>query len=745
MSIRACFLPLLLLGSASFVSAADWVEGDYGPVISTHIDPNGVKLGDMKQISPEALGNFVFRGRVISLNAEKTINICFDTEHMRYAAGWSGGYLDWKGADKNMGPASLGEVQFTTNIGPGLSRGGVWDDPREPREGPLPKEWAHYKGLYLHGGQVVLEYTVGGARVLEMPAAESRDGLVIFERHITLFPGGEPFGLLLCEEASGGEQAAERIAANEESHVQVASGKESLVARIVGAPAGAEWETSSGRIHLLLPAVKQPASFTVLLARTAAATHEAFLAHKAAPPLDLTTLTGGGPPRWEETLTTQGKPSDDVDSAYVLDELTAPEENPWNSRMRFGGLDFFEDGRAAVSTWDGDVWIVAGLDDSLGKLRWKRFATGLHQPLGLKIINGVIYTAGRDQITRLHDLNNDGEADWYENFNNDAGLTPQRHEFALDLQTDAAGNIYYCRSGHYMPSLRGENCCVMRLPPDGSRLEVVARGLREPNGMSISPEGEITVGDNEGNGIPQTPLYRVHQGDFLGFPGAFRTGDERGPWQDALLWLPREVDGSHGGQVWVTSKRFGPLAGELLHTSYGNCSLMHVMLDRTNDRWQGMAVPFPLTFGSGVMRARFHARDGQLYLCGLRGWGSAAARDGQFCRVRYTGKPYYQPVGWRVTERGIDLTFSVPLDAKFAADDENWAAECYSVKFGSVPSRGKEEIFIEAAELSADGRTVSLEFEENLAATNLEVQFNIQAANGAEISGKLYGTINHVP
>ena len=57
-------------------------------------------------------------------------------------------------------------------------------------------------------------------------------------------------------------------------------------------------------------------------------------------------------------------------------------------------------------------------------------------PRDLKIIDGVIYTQGRDQITRLKDLDGDGVADVYENFNNDVSITPNFHEFALDLPLD---------------------------------------------------------------------------------------------------------------------------------------------------------------------------------------------------------------------------------------------------------------------------------------------------------------------
>ena len=121
---------------------------------------------------------------------------------------------------------------------------------------------------------------------------------------------------------------------------------------------------------------------------------------------------------------------------YVVDTLTAPDDNPWKSYLRFSGHDFFKNGNAAICSISGDVWIVSGIDAKLEHLRWKRFATGLFQPLGLRIVDDVVYVLGRDQITRLRDLNGDGEADFYENFNNDCKVTPGGHEFATCLETD---------------------------------------------------------------------------------------------------------------------------------------------------------------------------------------------------------------------------------------------------------------------------------------------------------------------
>ena len=309
---------------------------------------------------------------------------------------------------------------------------------------------------------------------------------------------------------------------------------------------------------------------------------------------------------------------------------------------RAAGLDFFPDGQeAALSTWDGDVWIVSGLDAQLDKVRWKRFAAGLQHPLGLKIVNGTIYTAGRDQITKLVDLNNDGEADYYENVNNEPGLTLQRHEFVMGLDTDREGNFYFGRSGHYVASKTGANCVVYKMSPDGKKLEVFARGFREPNGICVGPDGLVTVSDNEGNGIPQSPIYRVKEGYFYGYtPNPYGSAKEGGTWKESekpIVWLPKHVDASSAAQVWAPLTGWGPLSGQLLHTSYGHCALFTVLIDKSAEPWQGAVWKFPMTFPSGLMRARFNPKDGQLYVCGLRGWGTTGLSNGVFSRIRYAG------------------------------------------------------------------------------------------------------------
>ena len=129
-------------------------------------------------------------------------------------------------------------------------------------------------------------------------------------------------------------------------------------------------------------------------------------------------------------------------SPYAVDTIELPRDNPWNATFFCGGHDFLPDGSALVCTMRGDVWRVSGLEYPSKTAVWQKFASGLHQPLGMVVDDEGIFVLGRDQITRLHDLNDDGEADFYECFSNAYETSPAGHDFICGLQRDLAGNFY---------------------------------------------------------------------------------------------------------------------------------------------------------------------------------------------------------------------------------------------------------------------------------------------------------------
>src|SRR5205807_678652 len=103
-----------------------------------------------------------------------------------------------------------------------------------------------------------------------------------------------------------------------------------------------------------------------------------------------------------------------------------------------------------------------------------------------------------------------------------------------------------------------------------------------------------------------------------------------------LVYLPRGLDNSSGAQVYVSSDRWGPLQGRMVHLSYGAASHFLVLTDEVGGQAQGAVAPLPGEFRSGVHRGRFNPRDGQLYVNGMAGWGTYSPDDGCFQRVRYT-------------------------------------------------------------------------------------------------------------
>lgn len=530
-------------------------------------------------------------------------------------------------------------------------------------------------------------------------------------------------------------------------------------ASVVGLPKGAQWrlnDASSLRLHI--PADATPTRFKVLQWAGQPQDFDDFrTAALASPePESLQPLTTGGPSRFPETVTTRGRRGEG-DQPYVIDELVAPTDNPWRSWMRFGGFDFFDDPtKAAICTWNGDVWIVSGITDSLEELVWKRIASGMFQPLGLRIVDGDIYVACRDQITVLRDLNGDGEADFYQNFNNDHQVTEHFHEFAMDLQTDARGNFYYAKSArHALDSVVPHHGTLIRVSPDGRTSEIVCNGFRAANGVGIGPNGEMSTSDQEGHWTPANRINLVRDGGFYGNMYSYHRGERPSDYDPPVVWLPKNVDRSPAESLWVTSDKWGPLQGRLISTSYGTGQLFLVPYERLGAVYQGGAIRFPFEFPTGTMRARFHPVDGQLYVCGLFGWSSNKTQPGGFYRIRYTGKAVHMPVEYHVKSNGIALTFAAPLDRTTAQDPRNYGIEQWNYRwtknYGSAhwkvsnpKEEGADEVRVKSATLLSDDRTVFLEIEDLQPVMQMHFSWSLKDAQGAAFEDDMYATINRL-
>lgn len=423
-------------------------------------------------------------------------------------------------------------------------------------------------------------------------------------------------------------------------------------------------------------------------------------------------FTRGGEPQWADQTVTMDGELGTGNGPYLIDTLAVPyrQQNPFGTPMRMTGVDFLPDGRAAVSTLMGDVWLVDGIDKDLDKIVWTRIAAGLHQTLGLIVKDGKILVVGRDQITRLHDLNGDDEADFYECVTNEYPIA-SGNSFALTLHQDRFGNLYWFT--------RSDDFGVTQFS-EGSRPRSIGNGLRGTNGLGVSDDGQIVFSTvQEGRWTPASAIFEVGAGSYHGFHGPRAEFGKYG-YQLPMCFIPRGVDNSSGDITFLPDdERLGPLAGSIIGTSFGYCQHYLVLREEIGDSVQGGVVPLPGEFLSGAHRARFNPRDGYLYVAGTDGWQSYAKENGSLQRVRYVGGDMSLPSSVETYQNGLLVRFNCAVDpASVSAGSvfcEQWNY-LYSEAYGSPEysvrnpgRRGHDHVPVRSVHVLEDGRSVFVE------------------------------------
>ncbi len=638
----------------------------------------------------------------------------YDHDTMRLAACWTGDkFVDWRGIafDGSHGSHTsiVGDKKFVFPNEPMWAnpKTGNFEDSRvrgrdDKPYGPLPRDWVHFKGLDVDG---TLVYTVGDRKVLEKPMRWP-DGM--FLRSLQVGPSETALEL---------KYAADKIYKIEASK---------------------EW--SSHLIQIGKEGVKAGSGDPV-------------------PP--------GGPrgvpdnkriPRFPGILVTKIKRGGD-EGSFAVDVLQPPPpaDNPWQSWMRTSGFDFFKGGKsAAVCTWNGDVWIVDGIDQSEGVLQWQRICAGLFQPLGLKIVNGEIYVGCRDMIAKLVDKNGDRATDYIESFNNDHQVTEHFHEFAMGLQTDDEGNFYYAKSArHALTAVVPHHGTLLRVSKDGMKTDILATGFRAANGVCLNPDGTFIVTDQEGHWNPKNRINWVKGtgvNDFYGNMYGYHsiTDSSDAAMTPPLCWITNSFDRSPAELLWVPKDAaWKSLRGSLLNLSYGYGKIFVVPHEKVDGQVQGGMCQLPVEqFPTGVMRGRFHPGDGQLYACGMFAWAGNQNQSGGIYRVRYTGKPAYAPVGLNAARQTVKVTFTDPLDKEATEKPEAWTIEAWDLKrtrnYGSKHFN-QRRWKVGKAVLSADGKTVTLTVPELAPTWGMLIRCKIKGAKGEDVQREIHNSIHALP
>ena len=462
--------------------------------------------------------------------------------------------------------------------------------------GPLPEALGRFKAIRQVRSGVVLEYTAGGADVSEAITTSEQNRQWTVIRHFRVSPSSRPLWLMLGAHA-------------EDVRVRVIP--ETLAVDTLAGAGGGGAGLSSQSVRV--PAHAETLDFFV-----------EFTNGPGFAAVTLSSVPSDAPaPRWREEVTTTVTRSNAKD-AYVVDDIQLPLDNPWRRDVRLGDIQFLKDGTGVGVTLDGDVWFVRGLGGTGGTVRWRRFASGLHEPLSLAIRDEQVYVFDRNGIWRLTDTNGDGEADLHELFSNAFAQTADNREFPSTLRLAPRGEFVIAKGGQEATTIGKHNGSVLRISADGRQATVLGYGFRQPEISVNIRTGLVIASDQQGNYIPSTPLHIVRDKQFYGFLSDKLPREVYpAPIADPITWIPHATNASAMSQVWLFDARMGPLNDGLVHIGFNGPELFRVLLNNRAAKPQAAVVSVTHAFDFPLLNGSVNPADGQLYIAGFQiiGWG----------------------------------------------------------------------------------------------------------------------------
>lgn len=730
--------------------------------------------------------------RTIAIPVSRTLHIAFDTEFLRTHTAWRGAGLNLYGPPYHGGKTPFLCTTEGTRLWtmPPLCPWSVGTLPDAVLP-PVPPG-ARFDGLSTQGGRVTLLYTLAGPDnklidIRESAASGHVGGVEAIVRQFEIGPHAHDLWFLAHAEMG-------KLIACDQTIARVAQTHGFLVAAI-GSGSGALWQPleatveyevplnienegdsdirrvrESGRqsrLYVRIPASPKPVRVEILSAVLESAEQAAQVAASLQRDGDAFAV----PSRANDGSTIAARDAKRVagdlrvprrfggDEFYRIESFPLPKE----IQLQATGMDWLTRDDLAVCTWLGEIYVIENATGPVQSATYRRFAAGLNEPLGLKVVGGDLYVVQKGELTRIRDTDRDGEADLLERINADWGYSGNYHAFAFGPVIDAQQNIYAFICGQ-----RGRweipyvGWCV-RINPRSRKLEGVCSGLRAPNGYGLfGPDGDLFIADNQGNWVGASKLNHLRPGRFYGYPSGRPAPKEQYErpieFVPPALWLPRKLSPSASGFVAVEDERFGPFRGQMLIGDFQNAVVLRAFLEKVEGEWQGAVWPFAKGFLSGVNRLVMGA-DGMLYVGGLKNsaWPAAGVHDYSLERVSFTGKVPFEVREVRAKPDGFELTLTLPVERAAAEDLENYSVAQHTYKYHStygspeIDHDGKEnsstEIKVTKAAVSADGLTIRLTLQGWRAGYVTMIQmFGIKSASDEPLwHDTFYYTLNQIP
>lgn len=439
-------------------------------------------------------------------------------------------------------------------------------------------------------------------------------------------------------------------------------------------------------------------------------------------------------------LFAQKKSAPQESDFYEIKTIPIPKE----IYLEVGGIATMPDGRLAVSTRRGEIWILENpYQQENHQVGFHRFASGMHEILGLAYVNGSFYCSQRGELTKVSDLNRDGIADLYEPIYQ-FELSGNYHEYTYGPVIDKNGDMWVSLNLAWIGFGEGKfskwRGWFVKITKDG-KMEPFAGGLRSPAGYSFNTEGDLFYGENQGDWVGSGRVTHLSKGDFAGNPGGLKWAKEpNSPFKLTLeeipdngnpmfeaakkvknlklpaVWFPHAIMGISTSDILqdTTKGKFSPFPGQYFVADQGQSKVMRMGLEKVNGVYQGFCINYREGFQSGILRERF-GLDGSMFV-GMtsRGWGSTGKDDFGLQRLLWNGKIPFEIKEIHGRTDGFEISFTKPVDENSVKKLASYALRSYIYKYqhqyGS-PIIDVKDLKIKSIILSDDKQIVRLVLE----------------------------------
>ncbi len=410
------------------------------------------------------------------------------------------------------------------------------------------------------------------------------------------------------------------------------------------------------------------------------------------------------------------------------------------------------------TTWEGELF---SLDlDAVSEREappFRLIAQGLSEPMGLAISGQRIFVTEKNQATELIDEDGDGRFETYRCLSHDWESTLDYHEYLFgavirDSKLSFSSSVGMARRGkdNYQAPLRGS---LVQVDIGTGQTEIIAGGLRTPDGIGLGLDGALLVTDNQGEWLPANKLIHVQQDGFYQFRSV-------PPWHPLdrpqatppAVWLPQGEIAASPTQPITLPETWGHFAGHVLFGDATFGGLQRAFLEESEGVVQGAVFPFSQGFQHLFHRFAL-TPEGELYAGGIaRGndWDFIDRVSG-LTRIRYTGQEVFEPLAARIRSNGLEIEFSLPL-----ATGSGWDPASYFVTqwgyqatqtYGGAKVRYRQTE-VASATVSSDRRRVFLELPEMIEdeVVHLRLPESFSSESGQPLwAGELWYTVNRIP